>query len=217
MLICSLIVFGVMAYGFTVSRMPEISPLIPFVILMWIAGTFFQSSLKKNNSTHFFNLSATSCEKLVNAIVILVLLAAIFQIFIIAGSYTGYYLLRPIFVSNEARWIANGKPEVWEQIFMFKEAYWAFFVALSAFLFGSIYFKKNAFIKTIGIGIGGMFAIAIYSLLLVFIAFGEKSYQSANINVNYNHFLLNYGYIFCIALIVFFLSLTYLRLKETEV
>jgi len=219
LLTCSLIVFGVMAYGFTVSRMPEISPIIPFVILLWIAGTFFQSSLKRNNSTHFFNLSASSCEKLVNAIIVLLLLIIIFQILCIAGAYTGHYLLRPIITvhNEETRWIVNGTPEVWDQIIFFKEAYLAFLIALSASLFGSIYFKKSAFIKTIGAGIGSMFVIAFYYLLLILITFGEKTNQSINMNIGSSTFLQNYGYIISIAITLFFLSLTYLRLKETEV
>jgi len=138
---------------------------------------------------------------------------------LLAGAYVGTYLLQPLFFHDMHLYTLTLETNIWEQtiIISWKE-YLHLFAAISAFLFGSIYFKKNAVWKTLGTGIGFLIGLAFFSILLFYIAFGNLKENLGNemIHINYE-FLGDYHYIVSTTLIAFFLSLTYLRLKETEV
>ncbi|MDR2971277.1 MAG: hypothetical protein LBU83_05025 [Bacteroidales bacterium] len=225
LLICCLISFGLLAFAFTVNTMPEILPITPYIITLWFAGSFFQSSLKKNNSTHFFNLPVSNAEKFIHSVLTIIIIGAVIHLLSFAGAYTGYYLIHPLLNNNieEYQWIVNNKIAVWDQLLMQKEAYWTYSVGGTALLFGSIYFKSKAIIKSVGSGLGILLGISFYFLALISITFralfnAEPLYRSSiNINFSDTPFLQEYYFLIPIALIVFFLSLTYLRLKETEV
>jgi hypothetical protein len=229
LLICCIISFGVFAFLHTIVAAPELSIFLPPLIMFWVAGTFFQYSLKRNNSTHFFNLPVTAAEKFVHAILVLAVCSVAIRLLAIAGAYVGYYVIHPLLNTDidTNRWIWCGKPSIWEQYRMyFKEFTHAYLMPLSIFLFGSIYFKKNAFWKTIVSGIGFMFGYVLYVFALLFIAFGtikprfNTGIHSFNTVIDMppnTLFLQEHYYIIPIALAVFFLSLTYLRIRETEV
>ena len=223
-LIGSIICFAALAWGFSTYSGPEISPVVPFGFLIVIAAASFQSSLKKNNTTHFFNLPVTAAEKLVNAIAVIIVFCIIIYITSLAGSYTGYYIFNPLFHPNGAhpRFMQIlGNRSILEWSLGDIRLYLYFAAALSAFLFGSIYFKKNALWITAASGLGFLMGIAIYQLVLLYIAFGNfrdffvENPSEKFINLNFN-FLGEY-YFIPIILILFFISLTYLRLRETEV
>ena len=220
----SIICFVALAWGFSQYSGPEISPAVPFGFLIGIAGVFFQFSLKKNNTTHFFNLPVTAGEKLVNAIAVILTFCIIICAASLAGSYIGYYIFHPLMNPN------GGHPafinEISEEGLLFKiylDYYRPigllyFAAALSTFLFGSIYFKKNAIWITAAIGLGFLMCMAFYIIALIYIAFGniEAIGSETTIQVRNLEFITHY-WIIPTAIIVFFLSLTYLRLKETEV
>jgi len=212
LLLCSIITFALVVWGFS-SATPEISPFLPWIILLWIAGTFFQSSLKRNNSTHFYNLPVTAGEKLFYTTVLLLIMGIIFHLLSWAGAYTGRYLIYPLLHQNSSM---EFRFTISEFLPMIKiEIILLYLAALFAFLFGSIYFKRNSFWITLASGTGIMLGIALYNLILLFITFG-RDISGKNINLNYE-FIGGHNYIFSSIIILFFLSLTYLRLKETEV
>ena len=214
LLICCVVSFAFVTWGYSDGFPPEFSVVTTWLILLFIAGTFFQSSLKRNNSTHFFNLPVTTCERFFYATTLIILLTAIFQAFAIAGAYTGRYLIFPL-LRPEASMEFNHTIMGGMELDLAK--WWlGWLAALSAFLFGSIYFKKNAFWKTLGIGVACSFVIGLYHLLLLSIAFGKEFYNNYFINLNYEFIGNNVEIVFSI-IALFFLSLTYLRLKETEV
>ena len=227
LLICCLATFAVLAWVYSTTTYPELSVALPYIFMLIIAGRFFQSSLKKNNTIHFFNLPVTSGEKLTSAIIVLIISSIILYLLAVGGAYTGHYFIRPILFPEASMSFYNGNViSVWETIRMNFEFYLYLVALIAAFLFGSIYFKKKAILKTICLGGGFLFAISLYNLLLIFIAFGstemfisseysfEITSKSSMLHVSfYNHFI----YILPCFLILFFLSLTYLRLKETEV
>jgi len=220
LLVCSLIVFAASALDLTLSYEAELSAILCCFIPLWIAGRFFQSSLKRNNSTHFFNLPVNTLEKTIFAIVLTVSIALILGILYNVGAYFGYYLLRPILNPNASSIFEKlHQPPILD--FSNLKPYFLYVAALFTFLFGSIYFKKNAFWKTFASLIGFFTAIAIYQLVLLYIAFGnfrdffvENPSLEIN-NLNFNS--LGESYFIPIIFILFFLSLTYLRLRETEV
>ena len=209
----------------SIDGLLEMSHGAHVIIMIVIAGIFFQPSLKRNNSAHFFNLPVTAGEKLVNAIIVLTTFMILLQIIIVAGSYIGYYLVRPVFHNGANMFVVNGmsilKLSVWDATGYLRCA-----AVLAVFLFGSIYFKKKAFIKTFAVGAGFVTGISLYNLLLLFIAFGsinpvasgEYSFENTGcIHMLTTSFYGGYEYIIFPVITLFFLSLTYLRLKETEV
>jgi hypothetical protein len=220
LLILSIIAFAVATLD-SINGLLEQSVALFFIFLIVIAGMFFQSSLKRNNSVHFFNLPVTAGEKLVNAIVVLITLTIVFQIIMVAGAYTGYYLIRPAFNIEASGFIVDGisilKLNIWDS-----EGYVLFAAALSVFLFGSIYFKRMAFLKTLAIGAGFFIVIFLYNLLLISIAFGNSLgeysfYDTRRVQMLHASFYEGFEYIIPIMITLFFLSITWLRLKETEV
>ena len=221
LLICCIITFGVNVIRYANRGMPEFSPLIPYIIMLWLAGTFFQPLLKKNNSLHAFNLPVTASERLIHAIVIILTFGIVIHLLTLAGAYIGYYGIHPLLNTNmnDLRLIINGSPSIWEQSMLSWDMLLLYFTAVSAFLFGSIYFKKNAFWLTIVSGIIFLFGVALYNILLLYIVFG-----TTNMDFHLNLFILHVSfwetvifYIVSAVAIVFFWVVSYFRLKETEV
>jgi len=220
LLIAGLVTFGVAAFVFTLD--PSSRMILPYsaIFLVVFASKTFQSSLKRNNSVHFFNLPVTAGEKLIQAIFVIIIMGIGVQILSFAGAYIGAYLIHPHINIYSSSLAFN----IWANNIFSCEKFLALCVGISVYLFGSIYFTKNSFWKTLGSGIGMLLGFVFYALGLIFIAskviFGSnwKNFDNAtNINIADYAFFQDYYYIFPIAIIVLFLSVTYLRLKETEV
>jgi len=217
LLILCIITFSIAAFGFVSFSTPGITTFVPYLLLLWIAGTFFQFSLKKNNSTLFFNLPATTMEKFIHAVWVIILVGIVLRILTIAGAYTGHYLFRLFIYSEESNEIVNGISILKLYLESSLSDYLINGAVVLAFLFGSIYFRRNSFIKTVVITISFLFAMAIHFIVLLYAIFGKGAHKSINIDISDFLFLQNYYCIIPIALALFFLSLTWLRLRETEV
>jgi hypothetical protein len=223
LLICCLISFGLLALAFATNAMPEILPITPYFITLWIAGSFFQFSLKKNSSVHFFNLPVTTAEKFTHAVLSILFIGVVIHLLAFAGAYFGYYVIYPLLHINidEVRWLANDRPSIWKQLTWRRDPNLTYGVTLAALLFGSIYFKTKAIFKSLGSGLSFLIGIGLYFWALFSIIFCKEinsaNRGSINFNLTDSPFWQEYYYIIPITLIVFFLSLTYLRLKETEV
>jgi len=222
LLILTIIAFAVATLE-PIGGLLEIAPLAPYGFLIVLAGMFFQPSLKRNNSTHFFSLPVTVGEKFCHAIVVFVTLMIACHIILIAGTYAGYYLIRPVFNSTQNVLVANGIG-ILELNIWYLRGYLFYAAVLSTFLFGSIYFKKKAFLKTLAVGLGFLLIfIPLYNYLLLFIAFGSfmpftgGEYSFEMTHILHLSFYAKYSYMIFSVITLFFLSLTYLRLKETEV
>ena len=215
LLLCSLIVFAAAILDATFSYSIELSAFAACFISFWVAGIFFQPLLKKDNSTFLLNLPVSAGERLFNAVVLIAIFGIIVQTLFVIGIYTGYFGIRPLLNPDAESLYARGFA-----IFEFRWGYYLYYFAiLFAFLFGSIYFKKNAFWLSAVSGMGIILGIVLYQFALLFITFGTtKPTFSYTICIPPDSAFLNtHFYITPIALILFFISLTYLRLKETEV
>jgi hypothetical protein len=216
LLIGCLIVFAAAIVDLTLSYHAELSPIAAFFIIFWTAGRFFQPSLKRNNSTHFFNLPVSAGEKLIVVIVITLVFSIVIALLFQAGAYTGYYAVRPILNPVESNMYQERGLSVNDLWNIQEHLYFA--VVLFVFLFGSVYFKKNAFWKTFACGTGFFIGIGLYLLALLRLSFGNISEIGAETTVGLRDYsFLENNHFIPIALILFFLSLTYLRLRETEV
>jgi hypothetical protein len=169
---------------------------------------------------HTFTLPASAIEKFIHAIVIILVLGIVFQAIALAGASIGRYLILPLLRSE----IHTFGYSFLSLNILTCDGYLMYSAFLSVFLFGSIYFNRNALLKTFGIGLGFFFGFALYSLGLLYIAFGtienapeNFSFELASSSPLHTSFWDTHYYLIPIAIIVFFLSLTYLRLRETEV
>jgi len=210
LLILGIIIFGITVFFYTLPSVPEDIRNSPTFLWFWLAGTFFQSYLKKNNSTHFFTLPATTGEKFIHAVVVVLFTGIVIELLSIAGAFIGHYCIHSFFYFDEAN-----RMNIFE---MNSSKFFDYLLNIAiavAFLFGSIYFKKNAFIKSLAIGIGVLFTVAIYFRAMERVAYGET--LDGSVPIADLFFLQNYYYIIPIIFTLFFLLLTYLRLRETEV
>jgi hypothetical protein len=210
LLILGIIIFGITVFFYTLPSVPEDIRNFPSYLWFWLAGTFFQSYFKKNSSTHFFNLPATTGEKFTHAVVVILFAGIVIELLTVAGAFIGTYLIHPLFYINES----NGM-SIFEVSSTRCFDYLMNIAIAFAFLFGSIYFRKNAFLKSLAIGIGVLFAVAIYFRAMERVTFGETLDGSVPIAEIFS--LQNYYFIIPIIFTLFFLFLTYLRLRETEV
>ena len=211
LLLCCFLVFAAGVLGSASNNLTVFAIALVCFIPCWIAGTFFKSSLKKNNSAHFFNLPVTTAEKLCNAIVVVFAFGAIIFTLHFLGNCIGRYGLCPFLdIANELRvssfFILDGLSSF---------LYYA--VILVVFLFGSIYFKKNAFWKTLACGIAFFIVLSLYADTLIYFA-NIKLFAPTEAMFKWRNLsFFDQSYILPIAVIVLFGSLIYLRLKETEV
>lgn len=166
---------------------------------------------------HFFNLPTTTGEKFTHALIVILSAGIALRILAITGALTGHFLIRPL-IYFESSSILSGMDILKMNIWSFSDYLVNAFV-ISGFLFGSIYFKKSALIKTFAITIGFLFGIAFYFVGLIYVVFGKSSLSDESINIDIANFvfLQNYYYLIPVVLALFFFSLTYLRLRETEV
>jgi hypothetical protein len=211
LLIYCLITFGIAILGFSTNSMQVIAILVPYFILYWVAGTFFQSTLKRNNNTHFFVLPVTALEKFIHAVAVILILGITLLTLEIAGAYIGAYILRPLYNMGEV--VMQLDTHIYKLISLDALS------SLSLFLFGSIYFVKNAFIKTWASISAISIGVVLYFIGLTLHIFGNLRTIDNLLIINNDSFLplANYFYIFTILFAALFLSLTYLRLRETEV
>jgi hypothetical protein len=208
-LLC-IIILGITAFLFTLPSVPDDVKEAPTYLWFWLAGAFFQPYLKKNSSTHFFTLPATLIEKFINAVIIIFLAGIIIELLNVTGAFIGTYLIHPLFyreVTNGMSIFELNSSRVFEYLLNIAIA--------MGFLFGSIYFRKNAFFKSLVIGIGILFAVAIFFRSMEYFVYGELLDDSVSIADRF--FTHNYYYFIPVIFTLLFLLFTYLRLRKTEV
>lgn len=211
----TMLIFGAIVLGVAAIE-TFIKPIYPsgttgfwIAIVLVISATFFQKVQKTGRNTQYFTLPANSFEKLLAGFITIHLL----WIFLIFGEIIGYLL------GYSAKGITNSF------IFPFdlnKDTYdLNMFYIIEGFipilLFGSIYFKNNSIIKTplsfLLVGLGSGFLM----LLVMFALSGFNFENMEGLNFNMNNLPNWVSYLGGTISILFFYSLTYLRLKETEV
>jgi hypothetical protein len=184
-----------------------------FILFFLVCFTIFGVK----NRAHFLNLPASTAEKFIHAILLFFILGIGLYLLSIAGAYTAKYLICPILYSGTSKSI-YGDTNIFRSSIWTTKDYLTYAATISVFLFGSIYFKSNAFIKTAGSILGVSFGISMYFLMLLYFFFGKNINSIGNSTVGGIDFSFigDYYYVTSTLIILFFLSLTYLRLRETE-
>jgi len=209
LLILCVIIFGTTLFLYTLPSVSEDVRDFPSYLWFWLAGTFFQPYLRKNSSTHFFSLPASIVEKFIHAVVIVLLAGIAIEALTSAGACVGQYFIRPFFYFSETNVgiLELTSSKVFDYLLSLAIA--------TGFLLGSIYFRRHAFIKSLAIGIGILFAVAIYFRVMERIVYGKLLDNSAPDAELF--FFQDYHSLMLCVLALFFLLLTYLRLRKTEV
>ena len=195
------------------------------IIVIVLAGTTFKKLAIPSQAVSYFMIPVSTAEKTIVAILFL-------QLYYIIGigilSFVGFYIGQ--IIHNLILFIPFFK-----QLFIEIESTTPHFTLssisysdigtsllnltlyVSIFLFGSIYFRKNAIIKTL-LSVGGfIFAIMIINIIILGIVninhpYNHTSFNLVNLSVETNII----SYTLKVLAILFFWFITYLRLKETE-
>jgi len=214
LLIGCAIIFGIALLLYSVTPMWEIDLTWSYYAIFFYV--VFSPFGFMQNRAHFFTLPANTAEKFTYVLLTIVAASILFFSLALAGAYFGAYLIHPLIYGSDNYLFSE--MNIFKDSLLSWRGYLNFVLALSVFLFGTIYFKKNSFFKTFGIAMGFIFAIAIYFIALLYIIFGGMAFNdSISINIANYSFLQTYDYVLTALIAVFFLSLTYLRLRETEV
>lgn len=203
--------------------------LFPSIVELFVAAVFllsfpdrlFNNLRSPSQGIHYLMIPANTTEKVVTNI----LLTNIYVVLGLAVSiYVGYSLS---YLVLELRNIPNlpGYMERYARLADWDIIDWiSFETALSVFFFGSIYFRKKGFYKTVGIA--SAVSTAFCSLFILVVWLNLVSTADLNFS-NYSWYstmfedvpskLIKPLYITVnIVVIVFFYGLSFLRMKETE-
>jgi len=197
------------------SNAPEI--IVAVIFLAITPDRLFKNIGRASQRIHYMMIPATSKEKIVTNI----LLANIYMVLGIAISiFVGYSLsylileLRniPDLPSYMERYASLG---TWDLC-----GWLTFEAALSIYFFGSIYFRRKGFIKTIGVCAAlGITFFLLYILVIGLNArctLGPASADWISYNLSIYDSLEPLYIVGNIIAIIFFYGLSFLRMKETE-
>ncbi len=188
------------------------------IYLILIAGRFFQKT-KTGEAIRYHSLPSTPGEKLASAVIMLYAYWLVSVIIIFTGAFLGELLIEPlIYVNNGPIDIANYFEITINQISTHS-------LLIAVFLFGSSYFKKNAVISTF------LSIIIVCIIFSIFIGTGggwmlhgfASTMNSGNLHLTLGELSVLSKFegliewiIYAITLL-FFYTLTYFKLRETEV
>ena len=233
-----LIYWGIMVIVFMFIR--NIPPLM--VMLMLIAGIFYASRFFREihspgNGVAYFMIPATQLEKLTVGIVMTSFYYLVMMIIVyITGNLFGTFLNNMlastnifgfnIFHHSQLQWklfenidymdpadtIRRIKyPVLFATIFLYTQ---------SIYLLGSIYFKRNQFLKTfLSVNITGLLLLILYiiELWLVFGNINANRFANVEFPANWDAILYYIMQIGLILLTLFFWVVSYFRLTEKQV
>lgn len=199
-------------------RIPAVvGPFTPviFWLCLYMAGTIYKLFADRNHGLMYTMLPASTLEKAVVSILIVsvyYVILAFFAEFI--GCILGEIIRYLVMIGMNGFAEANLNFDITFQDHLAMSLLILAMVQ-SIFLFGSIYFRKHAIVKTILVGLGLLFALV---LVIVIIAATFMDTET-----RYTYSPIFYGDATCISIIIislitlFFWGMSYLRLRETEV
>ncbi len=194
----------------------EIGYFLFIILLLLYSGRVFEMLKHPATGGHYLMIPASTGEKVLSGIVLtnIYYLGALWLI-INGGIFLGVHIrqwITPDFLVSIETSIDM------QQLFQIDlQTVILYFLYTAVFMFGSVYFKKQAIGKTLlSILALVIFFIALDSSLLYYFTNSSQSYFSSNIvfGSNWNGWM---GNIMTVCAILYFWVLTYFRLKETEI
>ena len=208
-----LILFGVSLLS---DREGDFILFIISVFFVLYSGRVFSNLKYKDNAFHYLTIPASTLERVVTNIFLIHIYYIIYVWVLVSLGALLRGCIYPNFIQN------LGINEVFSSRSFVIFDIWDYLVLIclqAIFMFGSVYFKKNAIAKT-------LLSIAGFGLLISFIIIllSTDMFNNTTGLVLHSRLSINFLWgglylpkIICVASTFFFWVLTYFRLKETEV
>jgi hypothetical protein len=209
--------------AFVVNPMSGFSGFVYMVMVLLYTSRIFSNLAYKESAHHYLMIPASTREKLlVNLFLSHIYYVLLLLAFLVLGILLRALILAPFCDTSLCYTFLNTS-----YINFNFASYLSFLFFQSILVFGSVYFKKNAFIKT-------LLSIAAFSFFLVMLVIFIFKMNPDSLTPLMDEFkvmqesfminrMLNYKTSFCISTIIyivitcFFWMLSYFRLRETEV
>lgn len=195
----------------------SVLPFVVILILLYLAGTTYSLFNDSKHGMFYATMPVSTAEKfIVNASFVHIYYVLAFMVISIASYYLGS-LLHQVWISRlqEFPLVSEGMQSV-KFGKNFGESILALIAAQSVLMFGSVYFKRHAILKTI-LALGVIFAaFFVIDASIFFSIFKNWSYVAAGTDEK----MLNVDalcYLILSLTTIYFWVMTYLCLKETEV
>ena len=208
--IVAAIIFAVEMLTSLEQETSHISWFLLFIFFILYSGRIFGMLGKPQRAINYLMLPASGCEKLT---VNLILSHFYYPILLIAASCLGIwassffcYFIYDEFTFKSINYMGIvGSSTIW---------YACLFLLLNnaVMMFGSVYFRKAAVIKTLLCEAAFFMLYAIVMVLFIFKTVINEMYVTAD-KIEYGNVIL---IVFMLCVTVFFWVLSYFRLKETE-
>jgi len=190
------------------------------IVLCIFTGTYFYNFSKTEQNTHYFLIPASTFEKFtVNLFLIYIYLTFLFVLTLFFGVL--FKEILSFIIYNKNMNLLNVSSVYFSQFNVNQMLF--IFVIQSILMFGSIYFKKNALLKTIISIFSTLLMMGIVFIITIYVNIDHSTnllFTVDNINMKSPHILWIKEYIpfiFSFIIISFFWVLSYLRLRESEV
>lgn len=190
------------------------------VFVLVIVQRVFMNLGNSSQSIHYLMIPASYKEKVVTNMFLVNIYAVVLPVLSILIGYTlAYFILKYCVMTEMGPFLSSLKINHIGASLIF------FYMSVSVFFFGAVYFRKNPVLKTFAVIMVIFFALSLISMLVLWLNV-RLTMHTGMMNVQYS-FLSDssnlpelasniLGFIFCIGFIVFFYALSFLRLKETE-
>jgi hypothetical protein len=209
--------------AFASNPMAGFSGFVYMVMVLLYTGRIFGNLAHKESAQHYLMIPASTSEKLiVNLFLSHIYYVLLLLVFLVSGILLRAFILSPFCETFNCFSFLDAK----KSMFSFS-SYVSFLSFQSILAFGSVYFRKNAFIKTL-LSIAAFFFFLVMLVIFIFRLnpdsltplMDEFKVMQESFMINR---MLNYKTSFCISTIIyivitcFFWMLSYFRLRETEV
>lgn len=224
MMIFAIILIINIFFGFIVRPGSELgaSSLSYVMTTLILASNIFYPLKRKDHALNYLMVPASNLEKVtVNIFLIHIYQTLALLVVTVAGLFIGKGIMTIVFPTQLNPLDFN---------LIFRVFDFDLFIRLimfqAIFIFGSVYFKKNTFIKTGLLIVGFLFFIILFDIGFV-LAFINKDYanisnmsveifidENFNFSIQHSELISN---LFCIFYTLIFWVLSFFRLRETEV
>ena len=191
------------------------SSFVFMVMVLVYTGRIFCNLAHKESAQHYLMIPASTTEKLITNIFLShIYYVLLLLVFLVLGILLRALILAPYCDASDCYSIIDAKMSM----FCFS-SYVSFLCFQSILVFGSVYFKKNAFIKTLLSIAAFLFFLTMLVIFIIRMYIGSMTLPV----VEFDNYVKNPSASFYLSTIIsivitcFFWILSYFRLRETEV